>query len=38
VEAGDAAFNLLGVAAGTIGAATAYLVIEAIGRLFAPRR
>ena len=37
VEASDAAFNLLGVAAGTIGAATIYIVIEAAGRLFAPR-
>ena len=36
VEASDAAFNLLGVAAGAIGAAVAYLVVEAGGRLFAP--
>ncbi len=38
VEASDAAFNLLGVAAGAIGAAVVYLAIEAGGRFFAPRR
>ncbi len=34
VEASDAAFNLLGVTAGAIGAAIVYVVIEAGGRLF----
>ena len=38
VEASDAAFNLLGVAAGAAGAALVYLAVEAGGRLFTPRR
>ena len=37
VEASDAAFNLLGVMAGATAAAAVYLVVEAVGRLAAPR-
>lgn len=38
VEASDAAFNLLGVTAGAVGAALAYVVMEATGRLFTTRQ
>lgn len=36
VEATDAAFNLLGVAVGAGTAAAVYIVVEGLGRLFAP--